>query len=177
MVASLQSIHAIYLFLRLDNEIVELPPVEVSMTILWIKKVWRQAFPLLGVPFELWGAYEAGEATYYCIVTHHLRTDRFRLSQHAIQALFPLLSPTLLLAHDLFKLGTDALKFVPIPGLDAAATLLLNIWDNMRDVKVRMILFACVPPAQDGYPGEPPRLFTAGGTLRQPPFVRPAGGA
>jgi hypothetical protein len=51
MVASLQPIHAIYLFLRLDNEIVESPPVEISTTILWIKKVWRQAFPLLGVPF------------------------------------------------------------------------------------------------------------------------------
>jgi hypothetical protein len=44
------------------------------------------------------------------------------------------------------EIGTEVLKFAPIPGLDIAASLLLSIWDSVQAVDVRInIFFLSVP--------------------------------
>ncbi|KAJ6577758.1 hypothetical protein B0H19DRAFT_568412 [Mycena capillaripes] len=61
-------------------------------------------------------------------------------------ALSKILPPTLLIAHDLLEVGTEVLKFAPIPGLDVAASLLLSIWDNVQAVDMNRL--ACLRLAE-----------------------------
>jgi hypothetical protein len=42
-------------------------------------------------------------------------------------------------AHELLRNGVDLLGFVPIPGLDAAARTLLQIWDTLQQVDVNLL--------------------------------------
>ncbi|KAJ7276508.1 hypothetical protein B0H12DRAFT_1227628 [Mycena haematopus] len=65
-----------------------------------------------------------------------------RTRQRVSEALSKLLPPALLVAHDLLEVSTEVLKFVPIPGLDVAATLLLSIWDNVQGVDMNRL--ACL---------------------------------
>ncbi|KAF7289164.1 Protein kinase domain-containing protein [Mycena indigotica] len=58
------------------------------------------------------------------------------------QALRELLPTALLITHDLLEVGAEVLEFVPIPGLEVAASLLLNIWDTVE--KVDMNRLACL---------------------------------
>ncbi|KAJ7094106.1 kinase-like domain-containing protein [Mycena epipterygia] len=57
-----------------------------------------------------------------------------RTRERVAQALSRILPPTLLVAHDLPEISSEVLQFVPIPGLEAAANLLLGIWDNVQGV-------------------------------------------
>ena len=40
--------------------------------------------------------------------------------------------------HELLEVGVDVLKFAPIVGLEEAARTLLNIWDALQLVDVRV---------------------------------------
>ncbi|KAF7353961.1 Protein kinase domain-containing protein [Mycena venus] len=57
-----------------------------------------------------------------------------RTRQRVTEALSKLLPQTILVTHDLLKVSTKVLNFVPVPGLDVAATLLLSIWDSVQGV-------------------------------------------
>ena len=59
------------------------------------------------------------------------------------QALLKILPPTLLVAHELLKVTAEVAQYVPVPGLDAAANLLLSIWDNVQGVDVRILSGDC----------------------------------
>ncbi|KAJ7617179.1 hypothetical protein FB45DRAFT_756602 [Roridomyces roridus] len=52
----------------------------------------------------------------------------------------------MLITHDLLEVGAEVLKFAPIPGLDIAATLLLNIWDSVQAVDINRL--ACLRLAE-----------------------------
>ncbi|KAF7355415.1 Protein kinase domain-containing protein [Mycena sanguinolenta] len=69
-----------------------------------------------------------------------------RTRQRVSEALSKLLPPALLITHDLLEISTEVLQFVPIPGLDVAATLLLNIWDNVQGVDMNRL--ACLRLAE-----------------------------
>ena len=43
--------------------------------------------------------------------------------------------------HELLDLGSDALRFAPIPGLAEAARVLVTIWDSLQLVEVLCMLF------------------------------------
>ncbi|KAJ6521208.1 hypothetical protein DFH09DRAFT_223755 [Mycena vulgaris] len=66
--------------------------------------------------------------------------------ERVAQALSKILPPTLLVAHDLLEIGTEVAKFVPVPGLDVAASLLLSIWDNVQGVDMNRL--ACLRLAE-----------------------------
>ncbi|KAJ7896809.1 hypothetical protein B0H13DRAFT_1884934 [Mycena leptocephala] len=59
-----------------------------------------------------------------------------RTRQRVSEALSKLLPPTLLVTHELLEIGSEVLKFAPIPGLNVAARLLLSIWDDVQAVDV-----------------------------------------
>ncbi|KAF8211722.1 hypothetical protein K438DRAFT_1807801 [Mycena galopus ATCC 62051] len=65
-----------------------------------------------------------------------------RTRQRVSEALSKLVPPALLIAHDLLEVSTEITKFVPIPGLDVVATLLLSIWDNVQGVDMNRL--ACL---------------------------------
>ncbi|KAJ6515780.1 hypothetical protein C8R45DRAFT_811380 [Mycena sanguinolenta] len=65
-----------------------------------------------------------------------------RTRERVSEALSKLLPPALLITHDLLEISKDVLQFVPIPGLDVAATLLLDIWDNVQGVDMNRL--ACL---------------------------------
>ena len=43
--------------------------------------------------------------------------------------------------HELLEVGVDVLKFAPIVGLEEAARTLLNIWDALQLVDVRVLSY------------------------------------
>lgn len=43
------------------------------------------------------------------------------------------------MTHEALIIGEDALEFAPIPGLGAAAGILLNIWEAVQLVEVSFI--------------------------------------
>ncbi|KAJ7194851.1 hypothetical protein GGX14DRAFT_377636 [Mycena pura] len=69
-----------------------------------------------------------------------------RTREHVSEALSKLLPPTLLIAHDLLELVAEVSEFIPIPGLEVAANLLLNIWDNVQGVDMNVL--ACLRLAE-----------------------------
>ncbi|KAJ7144142.1 hypothetical protein C8R44DRAFT_691771 [Mycena epipterygia] len=69
-----------------------------------------------------------------------------RTREHVAQALSRILPPTLLVAHDLLEISSEVLQFVPVPGLEAAANLLLGIWDNVQGVDMNRL--ACLRLAE-----------------------------
>ncbi|KAF7289995.1 Protein kinase domain-containing protein [Mycena chlorophos] len=62
---------------------------------------------------------------------------------HALRELLP---AALLITHDLLEVGAEVLDLVPIPGLQAAAQILLNIWDNVQGVDMNRL--ACLRLAE-----------------------------
>ena len=56
-------------------------------------------------------------------------------------ALKSTLGYTLEATHELLDLGSDALRFAPIPGLAEAARVLVTIWDSLQLVEVRCVAF------------------------------------
>ncbi|KAJ6461227.1 hypothetical protein C8R47DRAFT_993608 [Mycena vitilis] len=75
------------------------------------------------------------------------QTAGWERTRHVVaEALGKILPPALLIAHDLLEVSTEALKFAPIPGLDVAASLLLNIWDNVQAVDMNRL--ACLRLAE-----------------------------
>ncbi|KAJ7072976.1 hypothetical protein C8F01DRAFT_267337 [Mycena amicta] len=66
--------------------------------------------------------------------------------ERVAQALRELLPAALLITHDVLEVGTEVFEFVPIPGLQTAATLLLNIWDNVQGVDMNRL--ACLRLAE-----------------------------
>ncbi|KAJ6608484.1 hypothetical protein B0H10DRAFT_1815704, partial [Mycena sp. CBHHK59/15] len=62
------------------------------------------------------------------------------------QALSKILPTTLLITHDVLEVGSEVLKYAPIPGLEIAGSLLLNIWDNVQAVDMNRL--ACLRLAE-----------------------------
>ncbi|KAJ7154973.1 hypothetical protein C8R43DRAFT_1235201 [Mycena crocata] len=62
-----------------------------------------------------------------------------RARQRVVAALNKLLPPALLITYDLLQVGAAMASFVPIPGLSAAASLLLDIWDNAHRAKTNQV--------------------------------------
>lgn len=48
--------------------------------------------------------------------------------------------------HELLEVSVDVLRFAPIVGLEEAARTLLNIWDSLQLVDVRVDVIATVMP-------------------------------
>lgn len=55
------------------------------------------------------------------------------------------------IGHEVLSLGGDLLTFVPVPGLDVAAKLLLSIWDAIEMVEVGTA-FTALPMLTTGLP-------------------------
>jgi abelson tyrosine-protein kinase 1 len=43
------------------------------------------------------------------------------------------------IGHEVLFTGVDLLQFAPVPGLNTAGTILLNIWDAIETVEVSVI--------------------------------------
>ncbi|KAF7317864.1 Protein kinase domain-containing protein [Mycena kentingensis (nom. inval.)] len=69
-----------------------------------------------------------------------------RTRERVALALQELLPTALLITHDVLEMGHELLEFVPIPGLELAAKLLLNIWDQVQ--LVDMSRLACLRLAE-----------------------------
>ncbi|KAJ6627483.1 hypothetical protein B0H10DRAFT_2161143 [Mycena sp. CBHHK59/15] len=69
-----------------------------------------------------------------------------RTRERVGQALIKILPTALLITHDLLEVGSEVLKYAPIPGLELAASLLLNIWDNVQGVDMNRL--ACLRLAE-----------------------------
>ncbi|KAJ6482064.1 kinase-like domain-containing protein [Mycena vitilis] len=74
------------------------------------------------------------------------RRSKERARQRIADALIQILPPAVLIAHNLLQASTEVLQFVPIPGLGGAATVLLNIWDNVQGVDTNRL--ACLRLAE-----------------------------
>ncbi|KAJ6608478.1 hypothetical protein B0H10DRAFT_1815660 [Mycena sp. CBHHK59/15] len=73
--------------------------------------------------------------------SRHPHADIYR-TQRVGQALSKILPTTLLITHDVLEVGSEVLKYAPIPGLEIAGSLLLNIWDNVQAVDMNRL--ACL---------------------------------
>lgn len=69
-----------------------------------------------------------------------------RTRERVAEVLKKILPPTLLVAHDLLEVGASVAKFVPVPGLELAASLLLSIWDGVQGVDMNRL--ACLRLAE-----------------------------
>ncbi|KAJ7249861.1 hypothetical protein C8J57DRAFT_1437777 [Mycena rebaudengoi] len=69
-----------------------------------------------------------------------------RTRESVSQAVGKILPVALVITHDLLEIGTDALRYAPIPGLETAAQLLLTIWDNVQAVDLNRM--ACLRLAE-----------------------------
>ena len=56
---------------------------------------------------------------------------------HTIQAIGGAFGTAARIGHEALSAGVDILQFAPVPGLQLAGNLLLNIWDAVGMVKVR----------------------------------------
>ncbi|KAJ6553853.1 hypothetical protein B0H10DRAFT_2169714 [Mycena sp. CBHHK59/15] len=69
-----------------------------------------------------------------------------RTRERVGQALSKIFPTTLLITHDVLEVGSEVLKYAPIPGLEIAGSLLLNIWDNVQAVDMNRL--ACLRLAE-----------------------------
>ena len=53
-----------------------------------------------------------------------------------IEAIGGVLGTAALIGHEALFTGIDLLRFAPVPGLELAAGILLNIWDAVQMVEV-----------------------------------------
>ena len=58
--------------------------------------------------------------------------------QRVAEAAVNVLGTASQVVHELLEVGVDVLKFAPIVGLEEAARTLLNIWDALQLVDVRV---------------------------------------
>ncbi|KAF9780733.1 hypothetical protein BJ322DRAFT_278471 [Thelephora terrestris] len=71
------------------------------------------------------------------------QTERWEVTRERVQsAAVSVLGTAGDVAHELLRNGVDLLGFVPIPGLDAAARTLLQIWDTLQQVDMNRL--ACL---------------------------------
>jgi hypothetical protein len=68
-------------------------------------------------------------------------------SQRVASAAVSVLGTATDVAHELLQIGVSFLGFVPIPGLEPAARTLLQIWDTLQQVDVKLPLFSIFTPA------------------------------
>ncbi len=59
--------------------------------------------------------------------------------QRAIEAISGALGTAASIGHEALFTGVDLLKFAPVPGLELAGGILLNIWDAVEMVEVSAI--------------------------------------
>ncbi|KAJ7731571.1 hypothetical protein DFH07DRAFT_755579 [Mycena maculata] len=69
-----------------------------------------------------------------------------RTRERVAEALKEITPVAKLIAHDLLEVSAEVLEYVPIPGLGAAAALLLDIWDSVQDVDMNRL--ACLRLAE-----------------------------
>jgi hypothetical protein len=69
----------------------------------------------------------------------------------AIEAISGFVDTAASIGHEVLSTGVDLLQFAPVPGLQLAGNILLNIWDAVGMVKVSVmsIPFAALVPTAD----------------------------
>lgn len=66
--------------------------------------------------------------------------------QRVAEAAANVLGTTGMVMHELLEVSVDVLRFAPIVGLEEAARTLLNIWDSLQLVDVRVYVTTTVMP-------------------------------
>jgi hypothetical protein len=88
--------------------------------------------------------------TYFTFITlshtSHSRTHADTSStpppQHVAVAARSVIGTSLNITHQALVMGVDLLDLAPVPGLRAAAVTLLNVWDALQKVDVRIFSFS-----------------------------------
>lgn len=95
--------------------------------------------------------------------------------QRVAEAAANVLGITADVVHELLEVSADALRFAPIVGLEEAARTLLNIWDALQLVDVRVLYVISAASPDTASVDQPASLSAPHRAVRHHSHVRPRG--